>query len=356
VNPHGLFLRIYYNQNGRNMNIKTKIVSGLLLLAAMAGFKAQADVSVAWTAPPDGSLFAVGAGVIPIGQASASGIVGGTGLDLALVIDTSGSMAGTRIATAKSASIALVNALPLDSSSVAVIEYSSTAGLVKQLSPLTSDKAAIIAAINGLTVGGLTAIGDGIQLAGNELTGVRHTAGRSQQMVVLSDGFNNAGINPITAANNAVAAGVDQIHTVGVPGHSVTLMRNIAAGPDGIYGTADDYGVYTAGSLAELEGLFSGTGGNLVGISKVEVTMPDGTTQVVPTDGLGNFAAPSSWAIEAGAQTWVATAYDTAGNSAQANLTLYGQRQGVPDVGSTLVLLGLALTGLGAVSRRSKES
>lgn len=337
--------------------MKKLIISALVAFAATLGV-ARADVSVAWTAPPDSTVYPTGTSVVPIGQASASGSVGGTGLDLALVIDTSGSMGGAGIAAAKAAAIAMINALPESSSSVAIIEFDSSANTVKVLSALSTDKAALITAVNGLLTGGGTTIGAGIAAATAELTGVRHTAGRSQQMVVLSDGVSGngpGGLTPAQHADAAKAAGVDAIHSVGVPGHSVSQMSGIADGLDNIYGNADDNGVYTSGSLTELVGLFSGTTGNLVGISKVEVTLPDGTTSIVPVDGLGNFAIPGSWLIEDGANVFVATAYDTDGNSATANLTLYGRStsgSNVPEAGTTFALLGLAVAGMWGARKR----
>lgn len=326
----------------------------------------HATTSVIWTAPPNGSVYPVGTLVTPVGQAGASGAIGGTGLDLALVIDTSGSMSAsysgkTLIQWAAGASIALINALPEASTAVTIVTFDSDANVYRQLAPLTGNKSALIAAVNSLDAPGYsTAIGSGIEAAAGELTSARHTAGHSQQMVVLSDGYNNDGPPPLTSAANAITAGVDAIHTVGVPGHDPVLMGNIAAGPDGSPGTADDRGVYTSvNDLTTLEGIFSGTSGNLVGLDRVEVTTPDGTTQVVPTDGLGNFAAPAAYAIQSGSQSWTATAYGTDQTSAAATLTLLGQSgqngggpSGVPDAGSSLLLLGFGLLGTLVASRK----
>lgn len=325
--------------------MRRSIMAAVMAAAGMAITGAvQAGTSVAWVDPANGTTFPCGTVVTPTGQASSAGVVGGTGLDLALVIDTSGSMAGAGIAAAKNASVALVNSLPLNTTSVTIIEFDSSAGVVKVLTALSSDKAGVITAINSLGTGGLTAIGAGIQVAANELTGVRHTAGRSQQMVVLSDGYYNTGIHPVTAANNAKAAGVDLIHTVGTPGHDPSMMADIAVAGTGVYTAVND--------LDDLIGIFDGTAGNLVGLDYVEVTMPDGTTQVVPTDGLGNFSAPAGWTIQSGAQTWEATAYGLDGTSASASLTLNGVCQDVPDTSSTLPLLGLGLIGLFGLARR----
>lgn len=330
-----------------------KPINFAIIALAVAGFSSAvyADTSVLWTAPPDGTVFPVGTIVDPTGQASARGVIGGSGIDLALVIDVSGSMAGGGIAAAKSASVALINALPSATTSVTIIRFNSAANTVQQLSPLTTDKATLIAAVNGLTTGGGTSIGSGINVATTELTSVRHTAGRSQQMVVLSDGVSSG--TPSANADAAATAGIDAIHSVGVPGHNVAQMKAIVDGPDGVFGNTDDYGVYTSGALDDLTALFAGTGGNLVGLDKVEVTLPDGTTSVVPTDGLGNFEIPGTWAIVPGPQTFIAKAYASDGTTDTRTLTLIGQRaSSVPDVGGTGMLLGLCVGGMMLVRHR----
>jgi hypothetical protein len=255
----------------------------------------------------------------------------------------------------RTAFTAMVNALPLNTTSVGVVEFDSDANLMRVLTPLTSDKAAIIAAINSVDASGGTNIGSGINAAKAELIGSRHTVGRTQMMVVSSDGYTDG--NPEINAASAMAAGVDGIHTVGLPGHSVYTMRDIIDGPDDIVGNVDDYGVYTdATNLSGLSGIFNGTTGNLVGIDHVTVTLPNGmviANQAI--DGLGNFGL-SNWAIQLGANVFHVTAYDTSNNSATATLTLYGVSGGgaVPEPASVAVwtLLGALAFGY----RRRKKS
>jgi hypothetical protein len=336
------------------------VILGLVSLALFAySVVAQAATSVAWISPPDGSEYCVGTVVAPTGQASATGTVGGSGLDLALVLDSSGSMqivesGKSRGQWQKEAAIALVNVLPEDTTSVAVVEFDSDANTIRLLTGLTVDKAAIIAAINSVDESGGTTIGTGIYAARVELTSVRHTVGRARMMVVMSDG-QSSGL-PGENADQAIAAGIDAIHSVGLPGHSVTTMRSIVDGVDDTYGTADDHGVYTGVSdLTTLESIFTGTGGSLVGIDHVDVTLPDGSTQTVPVDGLGNFVSPN-YALALGPNTFTATAYATDNTTATADLTLNGKSCDpyvIPEP-STVILFGFGILGLAGVVVRKK--
>jgi hypothetical protein len=340
-------------------SVKNQAIS-IGLLSLLASGAAFAGASVAWTSPPNGSTYAVGTVVNPTGVASGVGGQAGTGLDLALVLDSSGSMGGAGQLAQRNAALALVAALPSATSSVAVVEFDSDANLVLGLTPVSTGLATINAAITSVDASGGTNIAAGISTATAELTGANHIAGRTQVMVVVSDG-STSGADPGAAADAAIAAGVDNVHSVGIPGHVASQMQNIANGPDNITGNSDDIGVYTAGSLDALTALFNGTAGNLVGLTRVDVTLPDGTLLVgVPTDGLGNFAL-SGWNIQAGANTFTATAYATDGSQASATLTLYGISpntggggNSVPDGGTTAALLGFALCSVSFLKKKRK--
>lgn len=314
----------------------------LACLGVAAPGLAQAVVAVSWTSPSSAGLYAIGQVVNPTGNANASGLTGGTGLDLALVLDSSGSMSTTvsgktRRVWLQEASAALVNALPAASTSVAVVDFDSDALLLQGLTPLSGGTASVINAINAVDASGGTNIGAGIVRATTELTGAAHSAGRTQMMVVVSDGVSSG--SPATSAAAALAAGVDAIHAVGIPGHDAATMQGIATAGNGIYTNASD--------LTSLINLFNGTAGNLVGIQKVDVTMNDGSFIAgIAIDGLGNFSLPNA-VLHAGANVFTAVAYDTLGNSATAVLTL----QAVPEP-STYAMLALGLGLMGALRRR----
>ena len=81
---------------------------------AFGGTQAQAAGSVSFTSPPDGSSAPVGASITPTGIASGTGTAG-SGLDLVLVLDTSGSTGFNNSAglnAEKNAAKALIGPVP----------------------------------------------------------------------------------------------------------------------------------------------------------------------------------------------------------------------------------------------------
>lgn len=323
-----------------------KFVSSLGLASAMlilAG-SASAEVTVSWTAPSESGTYIAGQLISLTGNANSNGLIGGTGLDLALVLDSSGSMTTvsggkSRSTWLKEASVALVDALPGISTSVTVVDFDSDALLVRSLTALSADKASVVSGIQKIDAAGGTNIGAGIDLAAKELTGANHAAGRSQMMVVVSDGSSSG--NPPSNAAAALAAGVDAIHAVGIPGHSVNTMQGIATAGNGIYTNASD--------LSALINLFNGTAGNLVGVERVDLTLNDGSFIAgVAMDGLGNFSVPDV-VLQAGENIFTAVAFDALGNSATRQLVLSAAPVPEPEA---YAMFGMGLLLLAAVRRR----
>lgn len=317
------------------------LVATLVLLPAAA----VASPSVQWTSPPDNSTYLVGTGVTPTGIAS--GVFNpGVGLDLALVLDASGSMSSnatsggvtkSRLLWQAEAAIALVNSLSKVNTAVAVIQYDSAASIRLPLTPTTS-ATDIVNAINAIPANGLTATAPGIALAEAHLNALG-TPGRTKQMVVISDGQSNTGGNPVTAAAAANTNSSIIVHGVVIPGGSAGEMQAIANAGGGSFIDAR-----TDAGLQSLLALFAGTGGTLVGVDNVEVILPDGT--VVPnalTDAFGNFSV--NWNIELGNNPFQAIATFTDGSTLSADLNLIGVSGAIPLPASMWLLLG----GLGAL-------
>jgi len=120
-------------------------------------------------------------------------------VDLTLVMDTSGSMAGAAMTNAKAAAQALVNELaPNDR--VAVISFSDSVVVVQDY---TADRALVLAAIDGLVAQGNTALYQATAVAA--FKAVSSTATR-KAVVLLSDGADFGGASAATRDESVNAA------------------------------------------------------------------------------------------------------------------------------------------------------
>lgn len=182
------------------------------------------------------------------------------GTDIVIAMDISGSMSATdfnpsRVAAAKDVAISFVNSRPNDNMGLVVF-----AGESLSLMPLTTDRAALVNAIDNVNIGDLndgTAIGDGLSSAINRIASGK---AKSKSIILLTDGSNNAGdVPPVTAAQIAKQKGV-KVYTIGVGtngrmqiadpyGFSTTtletkidepLLKNIASMTGGKYFRAKD--------------------------------------------------------------------------------------------------------------------
>jgi Ca-activated chloride channel family protein len=136
-----------------------------------------------------------------------------------LVIDVSGSMQATdvqptRLAAAQNAAQSLVDSLP-PNASVGLVAFNASAFVI---APLSSDRDALRAGLQSLRARGGTAIGDGLNLALDQLgapTSGPWGAHPPSMVVLLTDGVSNAGTPPEEAATRAAAERVP-VNTVGV--------------------------------------------------------------------------------------------------------------------------------------------
>ncbi len=327
------------------------IAAGTLVWASVA----HAAGSVGWLNPANNSSFPAGTVVAPNGAASATGTIGG-GLDLVIVMDSSGSMGATvpiagsptRNQVQAQAATALVNNLPAGSA-VSIVDFDSNASVTQQLTTLPGGLGNVQTAINNIDAFGGTDIRDGIVAADNELD-ARGRSGTSKQILVISDGGSNQA-QAVAAATDAANDGYI-VNTVSFPGSSTSTMQAVATAGNGTF-------VNFSNNPQDIVNIFSGAGGGvLVGVDNVQITDPDGNVFAAIVDALGNFTVPG-FALNPGANTWTALATFTDQTQASASLTLFGTTTGgggttpVPLPASGLLLIA-AIGGFGVVRRFRK--
>lgn len=346
-----------------SMNVRGVAAAGLLALGAAAPGVATAAVSVSWTSPPNHEVFPVGTHVTPQGLASASGFTG-TGVDFSIVMDSSGSMSNSQTATdgngntvtksrgawQKEGALSLVAGLP-DTATVSIIEFDSNANiLIGQTLLDASGRAAVAAEINSVDESGGTNIPAGINASTTELTTNAAppgdpTPGFNQAMVVFSDGSTSG--NVVTATQAAVAAGVETVDSVALPGAIISTMQSIADNGNGTF-------IDATNDIGLVNNLLSGIGGLPIGLASLEVTDPDGNTTAVSTGVGGIFQAPT-YNIGLGANIWTVTGVDTEGNVATATLKVVGEAAVIPLPASSLLMLSAIAGGIG-VSRLRRRA
>jgi Ca-activated chloride channel family protein len=148
-----------------------------------------------------------------------------------MVTDTSGSMKATdvapdRLTAAKSAARTLTKQLP-DDFKLGLVTFGSTAD---QLVAPTTDKTEVTRAIDSLEVAGATAMGDGLSLALDAAQAAIPADVRPPAAIVLlSDGANTRGQDPITVAERARKAGI-RVYTVALGTQDGVLETHDAQG------------------------------------------------------------------------------------------------------------------------------
>jgi Ca-activated chloride channel family protein len=179
-----------------------------------------------------------------------------------LCVDTSGSMRATDVepsrADAAAAAVrAFIDAVP-DGTQVGVVAFAGAAGVVALP---TTDKDALREALARIPPpNGGTAIGDALLAAAQQLP-----AGGRRAIVLITDGVNNAGADPLTVAPQLGASGIE-VDTIGIgtngsgqlipgTGEAAALdedaLREIAGDARGAYARAGDAGTLR-GRLAAL--------------------------------------------------------------------------------------------------------
>jgi Mg-chelatase subunit ChlD len=174
--------------------------------------------------------------------------------DVALLIDTSGSMGETtspggptKLEAAREAARSFVLQLVTGRDQAAIIQFNATVTVVE---PLTPDIARAAAGLDRLTQAAGTRIDLAIHAATAELTGPNHKPGNNPVIILLTDGA-PVGATPdeVRAAANAAKAAGMLVYTIGL-GQDVDhlLLRDIASKPEWYFFAPD------TGDLAEIYG------------------------------------------------------------------------------------------------------
>ncbi|AQZ68513.1 von Willebrand factor, type A [[Actinomadura] parvosata subsp. kistnae] len=207
----------------RRRRAAVRVTSIALVRAALPG-------RTRWTRRIPAALFVAGLALLAVGAArpQASVPVPQTSATILLALDTSGSMCSTdvdpnRLTAARQAAADFIESLR-GGPRVGLVTFNGTAGL---LVPPTDDTDALIEALESLTVGRGTAIGQAMLTSIDAIaevdqsvapTGAAPPAGgggyASAAIVVLTDGANTQGVDPQTAAQEAALRRV-RVFTIG---------------------------------------------------------------------------------------------------------------------------------------------
>lgn len=159
-------------------------------------------------------------------------------VDMVIVLDRSGSMAGQKIADARKAALNLIADLsPADR--FALVTYSGQATPISSLEPVTpSIRRHLSAAISRISAGGGTNLGQGLKKGIDLLTGAEKI-GNQRRLILISDGLANQGITDVHALAALAAIATDEAFSISTVGlgydFNEQLMTAIADRGTGTY-------------------------------------------------------------------------------------------------------------------------
>lgn len=185
-------------------------------------------------------------------------------VNIAIVIDKSGSMSGDKIAKAKEAAIMAIDRLNCNDI-VSVVTYDSN---VHVLVPATkaTDKEMIFRKIRDINSGGSTALYDGVNKGARELRKFV-CENRVSRLILLSDGLANVGPQTPSALGQLGACLIKDgisVTTIGLGlGYNEDLMTQLAYNSDGSH--------YFAESANELSGVFDSEFGRALSVVAKEI-------------------------------------------------------------------------------------
>jgi uncharacterized protein YegL len=168
--------------------------------------------------------------------------------DIALVVDTSSSMAGQKFEDSEAAALLFVGMIDLDPgrSQVAVVRYDREAEVVREL---TRSRPLVEAAIRSLHVRSGTHIDKGLRAGLAELQSPRHIDRNTQVLVLLTDGIQTGTPGEELRAGDEVRAAGVRVYTIGLGADVDEATLRTIAGADDRYYFAPD-----SGDLARIYG------------------------------------------------------------------------------------------------------
>ncbi len=226
--------------------------------------------------------------------------------DIILVLDRSGSMAGSPLANLKSGVNAFIDIVDeaTDTARDGYLGYGTRMGVVSfsdtatQDCPLTSSVEQLRAAVNGLSAGGRTNHADAFEKAGSLFD---FSSSNQKILIMFTDGETTAGPAPAPVAASLRAEGVI-IYCIGLKGSQgldETALDDWATDPDTthVFITPDD---------AELSEIFKNLAINITKPGATDITIRETVTdefQILsvstPTKGSANLTGPTTltWTI-----------------------------------------------------------
>lgn len=202
------------------------------------------------------------ASVTPVSSTTTSA---GPPRGMIIVLDTSGSMAGSGIVAARQAALSLLAALPSDVQA-GLLTFSDRPRLVV---PPTVNRARVRDALADVEATGATALYDAVRAAVAALDAARLGPSAQRRLVVLSDGVDTASEAALTSVTDRLAAERIPADVVAFRygGGDASAAQQIAAAAGGRTLTAQDAG--------ELKTAFAAVARNFTARAKVDVTVPD---------------------------------------------------------------------------------
>ncbi len=189
---------------------------------------------------------------------------GRTAVNLAIVLDRSGSMRGAKLQEAREAAILAVERLHSDDI-VSIVTYDSTVNVLMPATRL-SDKEEVYRAIRGIQAGDRTALFAGVSKGARELRKFV-SAQRVNRMILLSDGLANVGPSSpgeLAELGASLAADGAAVTTVGLGlDYNEQLMTRLALASDGNH--------FFAETAADLERVYNTELGEVLSVIAQDV-------------------------------------------------------------------------------------